>query len=120
MHTEEIERLLRKARPRELPPGWKHQILVAVPKPERRPVFIQLSWKALAACWALILLLHLSTPDVPQGTVPFNAAAFLASNAQVKRLLTTGEWDPPPMEPLHIESIFRLPKAMPQASRPTT
>ena len=109
MNTEEIESLLRKARPPELPAGWKRQILGSIARPVGRPVFPRLAWPVLAACWSLILILRLTTPDVPQGGTPFDSAAFLARNARVERLLATGEFDPPPMEPLRIESIFRLP-----------
>ncbi|MEI6278619.1 MAG: hypothetical protein WCQ16_04445 [Verrucomicrobiae bacterium] len=109
MNTEEIESFLRRARPPELPAGWKRQILGSIARPVGRPVFPRLAWPALAACWSLILILRLTTPDVPQGGAPFDSAAFLARNARVERLLATGEFDPPPMDPLRIESIFRLP-----------
>ena len=109
MNAEEIESLLRKARPPELPPGWKRQILCAASKPEGRPVVMRLTWSALAACWGLIVLLHLMTPDVAPGIMPFDCAAFFARKARVERLLASGELDPPTVEPLRIESIFRLP-----------
>jgi hypothetical protein len=119
MNTEEIESLLRSAHPPELPSGWKRQILGSVTRPGDRPVFLRLSWSGLAVCWCLILALRATTPDVPQGNVPFDRAAFLARNARVERLLTTGELDPPAMERLRIESIFRLParQATPAAPR---
>ena len=109
MNAQEIESLLRKARPPELPPGWKWQILGPLTRPKSQPVFLRLSWSALATCWTLILLLHLSTPDVPQGTVPFDYVAFLALRAAQDRIVTANELDPPAIEPLHIETIFRLP-----------
>ena len=109
MTTEEIESLLRRARPAKLPVGCKRQILGSIAKPEDRPAFPRLAWPSLAACWSLILILRLTTPDVPQGCTPFDSASFLARNACMDRLLATGELDPPPSVPLRIESIFRLP-----------
>ena len=109
MNAQEIESLLRKAHPPELPPGWKQQILRSAVRHKSRPVVWCLSWQAVAACWCLILFLRLTMPSVPEGNIPFDYAAFLARNARVERMLATGEYDPPPIEPLHIESIFRLP-----------
>lgn len=109
MNTEEIESLLRRSRPPELPARWKREILGSIIMREHRPGFPRLAWSALAACWSLILILRLTTPDVPHGNAPFDSAAFLARSARVERLIATGELDPPPREPIHIESIFRLP-----------
>lgn len=120
MNPDEIESLLRKARPPELPPGWKRQILGAANRPEAGPLILRLSWSGLAACWCLILLLRATTPEVPQGTVPFDQAAFLARNAHMERLLATGELDPPAVEPLRIESIFRLPAPQVSPTAPRT
>ena len=117
MYTEDIESLLLRARPPELPPGWKRQILGPLSRRERRPVFLRVSWTTLAVCWGLILLLRATTPDVPQGTVPFDYVAFVARNAAIERMANVGELDPPPMEPIHMELKFRLPA---RQSSPTT
>ena len=120
MHTEEIESLLRRARPPELPPDWKRQILGPLSRRERRPVFLRFGWTTLAACWGLILLLRATTPNVPQGTVPFDYVAFVARNAAMERLTNAGELDPPPVEPIHMELQFRLPARQNSPTPPRT
>ncbi len=120
MSTDEIESLLRRARLPELPPDWKRQILGAAVRPQTRTVVPRLCWGALAACWGLIFLLHFTTPDVPQGGMPFNYDAYAMRESLIRRFVSTGELDPPAAEPLHIESIFRLPKPQSAPAPPTT
>lgn len=62
----EIEALLRKARPEGPPAYWKHQILEAATRrrAETGTWPSRFAWGALAVCWMAILGLYLSTPDL--------------------------------------------------------
>ena len=121
-----IESLLRRARPPELPAGLKPRVLQAAGKNAQPVAWApRVAWASLAVCWTLIVLLRTTTPDVPTGTLPFDREAYLARAATLKCIVATGQFPQemdgaPVQEPVHIESIFRLPKATPQASRPTT
>lgn len=121
-----IESLLRRVRPPELPAGLKHRVLQAsrqnavTAAPASR-----MAWAALAACCAVIVLLRTTTPDVPSGTLPFDREALLARAAAIECFLATGQLpheseDSPVIQRLHIESIFRMPKATPGACRPNS
>ena len=61
MNNEEIESLLRRARPPELPAGLKHRILQAA-RQNAKPVSWapRFAWTSLAVCWSLIVLLRAS------------------------------------------------------------
>jgi len=126
MNNEEIESLLRRARPRELPAGLKHRILQAA-RQNAEPIAWppRVTWASLAVCWMLIVLLRTTTPDVPTGTLPFDREAFLARAETIKCIVATGQFpqemdDSPIQQPLQMELYFRLPKATPQASQPAT
>jgi hypothetical protein len=126
MNNEEIESLLRRARPPELPGGLKHRVLQAA-RQNAEPIAWapRFAWTSLAVCWMFIVLLRATTPDVPTGTVPFDREAFLARAETIKCIVATGqfpqEMDPSPIqEPLQMELQFRLPKATPQTSQPAT
>ncbi len=126
MNNEEIESLLRRARPPELPAGLKHRILQAA-RQNAEPIAWapRVTWASLAVCWMLIVLLRTTTPDVPTGTVPFDREAFLARAETLKCIIATGQLpqemdDSPVQQPLQMELYFRLPKATPQASQPAT
>ena len=126
MNNEEIESLLRRARPRELPAGLKHRILQAA-RQNAEPIAWapRVAWASLAVCWSLIILLRATTPDVPTGTQPFDREAYLARAAMLKCIIATGqfpqEMDASPIhQPLQMELHFRLPKATPQTSQPAT
>lgn len=126
MNNEEIESLLRRARPPELPAGLKHRVLQAARKSAEPVTWApRVAWASLAVCWTLVVLLRTTTPEVPNGNLPFDREAYLARAATLKCIVATGQFPQemdgsPVQEPVHIESIFRLPKATPQASRPTT
>lgn len=126
MNNKEIECLLRRARPPELPAGLKHRILQAARKNAEPIAWApRVTWASLAVCWMFIVLLRATTPDVPTGTLPFDREAYLARAAMLKRIITTGQFpqemdDSPIQQPLQIELHFRLPKATPQAAQPTT
>lgn len=95
MNLEETESLLRRARPRTLPPEWKEQILdsaLRANEQEKKPLLPRLAWSALAACWGVILLLHTTTPAVPQGTIPFDPIAYEARAALIERLAFLEAW----------------------------
>jgi len=126
MNNEEIESLLRRARPRQLPAGLKHQILQAA-RQNAEPITWapRFAWTSLAVCWSLIVLLRTTTPEVPTGTQPFDREAYLARAATLKCIVATGqfpqEMDTLPIQrPLQMELYFRLPKATPQTSQPAT
>lgn len=126
MNNEEIESLLRRARPRELPAGLKHRVLQAA-RQNAEPVTWapRVAWTSLAVCWMLIVLLRATTPEVPNGTLPFDREAFLARAATLKCLVATGQFPQelevtPIQQPLQMEFQFRLPKAIPQESQPAT
>jgi len=76
MNNEEIESLLRRAHPQELPAGLKHRILQAA-RQNAEPIAWapRVTWASLAVCWMLIVLLRATTPDVPTGTLPFDREA---------------------------------------------
>ena len=78
MNNDQIESLLRRARPRELPAGLKHRVLQAA-RQNAEPIAWapRFAWTSLAVCWTLIVLLRTTTPDVPNGTLPFDREAFL-------------------------------------------
>jgi hypothetical protein len=119
-----IESLLRQARPPELPAGLKRRVLQAA-RQNAQPVAWapRVAWASLAVCWTLIVLLRTTTPEVPSGTQPFDREAFLARAATLECFVATGQLpqeSEDSQQPLRIESIFRMPKATPQASRPTT
>jgi hypothetical protein len=126
MNNEEIESLLCQARPPELPPGLKRRVLQAARQNAQPAAWApRIAWASLAVCWTLIVLLRTTTPEVPNGNQPFNREAFFARAATLKCIVATGQFPQetegsPVQQPVHIESIFRLPKATPQASRPTT
>jgi|GEM_PF-2143875 len=126
MNTEEIESLLRRARPQELPAGLKQQILQAA-RQNAEPIAWapRVTWASLAVCWMLIVLLRITTPDVPTGTQPFNREAYLARAATIKCIVATGQFpqeidDSPSQHPLQMELHFRILKATPQTSQPST
>lgn len=126
MNNEEIESLLRRARPQELPAGLKHRILQAA-RQNAEPIAWapRVTWTSLAVCWMLIVLLRATTPEVPNGTLPFDREAFLARAATLKCLVATGQFPQelevtPIQQPLQMEFQFRLPKAIPQESQPAT
>ena len=126
MNNEEIESLLRRARPQELPAGLKHRVLQAA-RQNAEPVTWapRVTWASLAVCWMLIVLLRTTTPDVPTGTQPFDREAYLARAATLKCIIATGQFpqemdDSPIHQPLQMELHFRLPKATPQTSQPAT
>jgi hypothetical protein len=126
MNNEEIESLLRRARPRELPAGLKHRLLQAA-RQNAEPIAWapRVTLASLAVCWMLIVLLRATTPDVPTGTQPFDREAYLARAATIKCIIATGQFpqemdDSPIQQPLQIELHFRLPKATPQVSHPAT
>ena len=124
MNNEDIESLLRRARPPEPPAGMKHRVLHAARQhAEPATTAPRIAWAALATCWAVIVLLRATTPDVPAGTHPFDREAFLARAAAIECLIATGMFpeesdDEPHSQRLHIESIYRLPKATPGACLP--
>lgn len=126
MNHEEIESLLRRARPPELPAGLKHRVLQAAGRSaEPMPWLPRVARLSLAACWALIILLRSTTPDVPSGSLPFDHEAFLARAEVIEFIIATGqfpeEWNPPPIQqPLEMELHFRLPRATPSPSQPAT
>ncbi|MEI8311229.1 MAG: hypothetical protein WCH98_10790 [Verrucomicrobiota bacterium] len=124
MNHEEIESLLHRARPPELPSGLKHRVLHAA-RQQAEPATTgpRIAWAALATCWAVIVLLRATTPDVPAGTQLFDREAFLARAAAMECIIATGRLpeeseDEPRSLRLHIESIYRLPKAAPGACLP--
>jgi len=126
MNNEEIESLLRRARPHELPAGLKHRVLQAA-RQNAEPIAWapRFTWASLAVCWSLIILLRATTPDVPTGTLPFDREAYLARAATLKCIIATGqfpqEMDTPQIQhPLRMELHFRLPKSTPQTSQPAT
>jgi len=126
MNNEEIESLLRRARPRKLPAGLKHRVLQAA-RQNAEPIAWapRFAWTSLAVCWSLIVLLRTTTPEVPTGTQPFDREAYLARAATLKCIVATGqfpqEMDTLPIQrPLQMELYFRLPKATPQTSQPAT
>jgi len=126
MNNEEIESLLRRARPRELPAGLKHRLLQAA-RQNAEPIAWapRVTWASLAVCWMLIVLLRSTTQVVPTGTQPFDREAYLARAAALKCIIATGQFphemdDSPIQQPLQIELHFRLPKATPQVSHPAT
>jgi len=126
MNAEEIESLLRRARPPELPAGLKGRVLQAA-RQNAEPIAWapRIAWAALAVCWTGIVFLRTTTPEVSNGNQAFDREEFLARAATIERLIATGQFAQELdgsriRQPILIESIFRLPKAMPQASRPTT
>jgi hypothetical protein len=126
MNNEEIESLLRRARPHELPAALKRRILQAA-RQNAEPIAWapRFAWTSLAVCWSLIVLLRTTTPEVPTGTQPFDREAYLARAATLKCIVATGqfpqEMDTLPIQrPLQMELYFRLPKATPQTSQPAT
>jgi len=126
MNNEEIESLLRRARPCELPAGLKHRILQAARQNAEPTAWApRVAWASLAVCWSLIFLLRTTTPEVPTGTQPFDREAFLARAETIKCIIATGQFpqemdDSPNQQPLQMELHFRLPKATPQTSQPAT
>jgi len=126
MNNEEIESLLRRARPQELPAGLKHRVLQAACQNAEPIAWAPwVTWASLAACWMLIVLLRATTPDIPTGTLPFDREAYLARAAMLKCIIATGQFPqetdaPPIQQPLQMELHFRLPKATPQTSQPAT
>jgi hypothetical protein len=126
MNNEEIESLLRRAHPQELPAGLKHRVLQAARQNAEPVVWApRVTWASLAVCWMLIVLFRTTTPDVPAGTLPFDREAYLARNATLKCIIATGQFPQemdasPNQQPLQIELHFRLPKATPQTSQPAT
>jgi hypothetical protein len=126
MNNEEIEFLLRRARPPRPPAGLRHRILQAAQqnaKPASRAT--QLAGASLAVCWTLIALLQLTTPEVPTGNMPFDREAFLARTAALECIVATGQLPEviehsPIQEPTRIEFFFRLPSATPQTSEPAS
>ena len=126
MNNEEIESLLRRARPQELPAELKHRILQAARQNAKPIAWVpRVTWASLAVCWSLIVLLRTTTPEVPTGTQPFDREAFLARAATLKCIIATEQFpqemdDSPILHPLQIELHFRLPKATPQISQPAT
>lgn len=126
MNNEEIESLLRRARPPEVPAGLKRRILQAAHENAEPVAWVPRTvWASPAVCWMLIVLLRAITPDVPTGTRPFDREAYLARTAMIECIIATGEF-PQEMEPrstqepLQMELHFRLPKATPQASQPAS
>lgn len=126
MNNEDIESLLRRARPRELPAGLKHRVLQAA-RQNAEPIAWapRVTWASLAVCWMLIVLLRTTTPEVPTGTQPFDREAYLARAATLKCIIATGQFPQdmdalPIQQPLQMELYFRLPKATPQTSQPAT
>ena len=126
MNNEEIESLLRRARPRELPAGLKRRVLQAA-RQNAEPIAWapRVTWASLAVCWMLIVLLRTTTPEVPTGTQPFDREAYLARAATLKCIIATGQFPQdmdalPIQQPLQMELYFRLPKATPQTSQPAT
>jgi hypothetical protein len=119
-----IESLLRRARPPELPAGLKHRVLHAArQQAEPATTAPRMAWAALAICWAVIVLLRATTPDVPAGSQIFDREAFLARAAAMECIIATGRLpeeneDEPRSLRLHIESFYRLPKATPGAYLP--
>ena len=124
MNLEESESLLRQAIPPVPPPEWRDQIIdSALRSKGSRPVLPQLAWSALAACWAVILLLHVTTPAVPQGTFPFDPVAYALRADVMEQLASLDEWKyeqepelshirqipPPAQEPIKIELRMKLP-----------
>jgi len=126
MNHEEIESLLRRARPPELPAGLKHRVLQAAGRSAEPITWVpRVARVSLAACWALIILLRTTTPDVPSGSLPFDREAFLARAEMLECIIATGQFPQemgasPNQHPLQMELYFRLPKATPQASQPAT
>ena len=124
MNNEEIESLLHRARPPELPAGLKRRVLQAARQNAVPAARVSgMAWGALAACWAVIILLRTTTPDVPSGNLPFDREAFLARAAAIECFVATGQLpeesqDSPVIQRLRIEAIFRLPKAAPGACLP--
>jgi len=126
MNNEEIESLLRRAHPQELPAGLKRRVLLAA-RQNAEPIAWapRVTWGSLAVCWMLIVLLRTTTPDVPTGTLPFDREAYLARAATLKFIVATGQFPQemdasPNQQPLQMELHFRLPKATPQTSQPAT
>lgn len=117
MTNEEMENLLRRACPPELPHGLKHRVLHAAKQDAESVTLLpRAAWVALATCWAVIVLLRMSMPDVPRGNPSFDLEAFLARSAAVKCIIATGllpeeHKEEPPPPPVPIESIFRKPTA---------
>ena len=124
MNLEETESLLRQAIPPVPPAEWKYQIIdSALRTKENRHVLPRLVWSALAACWAVILLLHATTPTVPQGTIPFDPVAYAFRATVIEQLASLEEWKyeqepelshirqipPPAQEPIKIELRMKLP-----------
>lgn len=126
MNNEEIESLLRRARPPELPAGLKHRILQGASQSAEPVLRVpRIAWASLAVCWMLIVLLRTTTPAVPTGTLPFDREAYLARAETIKCIVATGqfpqEMDASPIQqPLQMEMHFHLPKATPQTSQPAT
>ena len=126
MNNDQIESLLRRARPQELPAGLKHRILQAA-RQNAEPIAWapRFAWTSLAVCWSLIVLLRTTTPDVATGTLPFDREAYLARAETIKYIVATGQFPQemdasPNQHPLQMELHFRLPKATPQTSQPAT
>ena len=122
MNLEETESLLRRARPRALPPEWREQILdsaLRASEQVKKPLLPRLAWSTLAACWTVILLLHATTPVVPQGTIPFDPIAYAARAALIEQLASLEEWEtysaepstqtpPATQEPIRMEIWMKL------------
>ena len=126
MNIEETESLLRQAIPSVPPPEWKDQIIDSAlrsKEKETRPVLPRLAWSALAACWALILFLHATTPAVPQGTIPIDPVAYALRASVIEELASLNEWKfqqepeespprqilPPEQDSLNFELRMKLP-----------
>jgi len=63
MNNDQIESLLRRARPQELPAGLKHRVLLAARQNAEPAAWAKrLTWASVDVCWMLIVLLRATTP----------------------------------------------------------
>ena len=136
MNFEQTESLLRQAIPPVPSPEWKEQIIDSAMRSkdkEKIPLLPRLAWSTLAACWAIILFLHATTPDVPHGTIPLDPVAYEVRAAVIEELASLDEWKdqqesavspsrqippPPAQESLKFELRMKLPSPHASLSPP--
>ena len=106
MNSQEIESLLRRTTLRDIPFGWKEEILSAalagtrtdnsrrqISEPVQKSLLPRLTWAAVAACWGVIFFLHATTPALPQGTLLFDPIAYAQRDALIQRLALIEQQD---------------------------
>jgi len=104
MNDQEIESLLRQARPEGPPSGWKSDILRTVEAERTRNVVEPWApaWGLLAACWVVILVLRVDTPAAEQGKHVM-AEIFIKNRVELLVSLETGTLPTAPLpKPGHL------------------